>query len=162
MSDLNSTRLRELLYYDASTGVFTRRVTTSPKAQAGTVAGGLDGKRHWVIRVDSRRYQAHRLAWLYVYGKWPDGDVDHINGDGADNRIANLRDVSHATNMQNQRQARRTNTSRYLGVTKKRNKWQAYITAAGKPQYLGVFDTPEEAHAAYVEAKRQQHAGCTI
>lgn len=162
MSKLNSTRLRELLYYDASTGVFTRRVTTSPKAQVGAVAGGLDGKKHWVIRVDSRRYQAHRLAWLYVHGEWPTGDIDHINGDGADNRIGNLRDVTRTTNMQNQRRARVGNTTKLLGVTKKRNKWQAYITTNGKPQYLGLFDTAEAAHAAYLQAKRQQHAGCTI
>lgn len=162
MSKLDSTRLRELLYYDATSGTFTRRITTSPKAQAGSVAGGYDGKRHWVIRVDAKRYQAHRLAWCYVYGDWPTGDIDHINGIGTDNRMANLRDVPHDVNMQNQRRARSDNDTKFLGVTKKRNRWQAYITVQGAARYLGLFDTAEAAHQAYVAAKRRHHAGNTL
>lgn len=120
------------------------------------------------LTVDEQRYKAHRVAWALHYGEWPKGAIDHINGDGADNRIANLRDVDTRTNQQNQRRAKSNNSTGWLGVYfapkgYRRKRFRAGI-ARGDGTYwtIGYFATAEEAHAAYVEAKRKLHAGCTI
>jgi hypothetical protein len=104
----------------------------------------------------------HRAAWLYVHGKWPNGQIDHINGDRSDNRISNLRDVSHSVNQQNVHRPRRDNASGFLGVTRQKNLWTSQVTVSGKTLHLGLFKTPEEAASAYLEAKRKHHTGCTI
>jgi hypothetical protein len=95
-------------------------------------------------------------------GRWPNGVVDHINGDTSDNQWSNLRDVTHSVNCQNQRRAKRSNASGLLGVSFFDGKPRASISVDGRPIHLGTFDTPEAAHQAYVEAKRKLHAGCTI
>lgn len=108
---------------------------------------------------------AHRLVWLHLYGEWPEHGIDHINGRRSDNTAANLRSVPQSENVQNQRKARRDNKSTgLLGVSRPsgRSKYRAQIMAQGRNRYLGYFDTPEEAHAAYLAAKRQLHPGCTI
>lgn len=106
---------------------------------------------------------AHRLAWLYVYGEWPQHGLDHINGVRLDNRISNLRDVPQTINLENQRKAKGLTKSGFLGVERTRGgKWAARIVANGKRYGLGVFATPEAAHSAYVTAKRKLHEGCTI
>lgn len=161
-TDLTAERLRELLHYDAETGVFRWRVDRSIKTKAGAVAGNPQRSGHLRIGIDRREHQAHRLAWLYVTGKHPDHQIDHINGDPRDNRFANLRDVPVAVNIQNQRKPRRDNASGFLGVSPWKNRWQAHICVFGKRQYLGQFETPEAAHSAYLVAKREMHAGCTI
>lgn len=160
MSDIDSTRLRELLNYNPDTGVFTWRTKVSRKVVVGAVAGNRVPAGYVHIQVNGVRYYAHRLAWCFVYGSWPTSVVDHINGIKDDNRIANLRDVSQRANTQNTSRPRKDNP--YLGVSKKRNKWLAQISDRGKHVRIGLFDTPEAAHEAYVEAKRKLHAGCTI
>jgi hypothetical protein len=155
-------RLIELLDYDASTGTFTWRVRRGGRAQKGTVAGRIS-KGHRYILIDRRNYAAHRLVWLYFHGKWPQYEIDHLNGDRDDNRISNLRDVPRAVNAENMRRARTDNkSSGLLGVTAQRGRWIAQITVRGRNHNLGSFDTPQKAHAAYVAAKRRLHVGCTI
>ena len=109
-------------------------------------------------------YMLHRLAWLYVAGKWPDGVIDHIDGDKGNNRFANLRDVTVSVNGQNQKRAMPHNGCGFLGVTfaKKVQRYRANINIDGRGRSLGYFDTPEEAHAVYLQEKRRHHAGCTI
>jgi hypothetical protein len=176
MSDSNSTltqaRLKELLHYDPETGVFTWLASTAARIKPGDVAGyrnKRDGRRR--IEIGGASYLAHRLAWLYFYGEWPSGHLDHIHGDGhTDNcRIADLRDGSMQQNAQNQRKAHGNNKhSGLLGVQWERRKlsakgkWFALIVVNGRRRRLGTFDTPEEAHDIYVRAKRQLHPGCTI
>jgi hypothetical protein len=156
-------RLREVLSYDPESGRFEWKRNTSRKKLAGRSAGGLQVcSGYQRLSVDGRRYFAHRLAWLYVNGVWPSGQIDHVNGHRSDNRISNLRDVTHAVNTQNQRAPRSTNRSGYLGTAFFEGRWSAYIGIDGKSKYLGRYLTPEAAHAAYVEAKRQLHPGCTI
>lgn len=161
---ITAERLREILSYDTESGVFVWKVSRGP-LNAGMKAGSVDTRGHLQICIDRRLYQAHRLAWLYVNGKWPNKHIDHINGDKTDNRIANLRDVTHAVNLQNQRRAPSSNkTSGLLGVSwKKANlRWCAQIQVNDKKMHLGLFDTAEAAHAAYVVAKRQLHEGCML
>lgn len=96
-------------------------------------------------RIDGVRYPAHRVAWLFVHGEWPHGEVDHINGDRSDNRIANLRDVERSENARNLKEDRR-NTSGHRGVAKTPNgTWKAYISDGGRVRHLGTFATFDEA-----------------
>lgn len=107
------------------------------------------------VRIFGRSYKAHRLAWLYMTGAWPALDVDHKNGVHDDNRWDNLREVTMSVNQQNQRKAQRGNVVGLLGVSAKRKKFSARIHLNGKTILLGVHDTPEMAHAAYLKAKRE-------
>lgn len=161
---ITQARLRELLHYDNETGLFTWRITLCNRAINGNVAGYKNGRGYWHIGFDGKVYSAHRLAWLYVYGEFPKNDIDHINGDKTDNRIANLRDVETSINCQNRRKARTGNKSGVLGASwhKRFGKWSAKIRVDGKSIHIGYFDTPEEAGRAYLEAKRASHPGCTI
>lgn len=92
---------------------------------------------------------AHRVAWLLHFGFWPDQELDHINGIKDDNRISNLREVTHAENMQNRTKAMRSSSTGVLGVKPFRNGYIARIQRFGKRQHLGVFKTIEEASSAY-------------
>lgn len=155
-------KLREVFSYDAETGILTWRDRVGNVA-AGSVAGRITNKGYIQIGVCGKRYMAHRLAWAYVHGYWPNGDIDHIDGDRLNNRIANLRDVSRAVNSQNERRARSSNKScGLLGVSASLSKWRALIRVDGKKLYIGTFDTPKAAHEAYLSAKRELHEGCTI
>jgi HNH endonuclease/AP2 domain len=160
MRELTSARLREVLDYDPATGLFTRRIA-SGRVKAGDIAGGADRNGHIRIFVDGRLHAAHRLVWLHVFGAWPALDIDHIDGARNNNRLANLRDVSKSANMQNQRRPQCRNTTGFLGVTfnKRRGKFQAQIGTKERRKYIGLFDTAESAHAAYLQVKRQLHEG---
>jgi hypothetical protein len=164
-NDLTAEQLRELLCYDTETGVFTRRVASGYRGchRAGMVLG-TPSHGYLQVSVSGRRYQAHRLAWLYVHGTWPANEIDHINGVRSDNRIANLRALTHAENGQNLRRAKSHNKSGMLGIRwrDESRQWQARICVGGKTTYLGKFSTPEEAYAAYIDAKRRLHVGCTL
>lgn len=155
-------RLREVLQYDSETGAFTWRVLRRYKATAGSLAGTVGSRGYLQISIDNRLYLAHRLAWLYVHGEWPSATIDHINGTRVDNRLANLRDVSIAENIQNAYQPRPGKVSCQMrGATKdKRCKnWKSSITANGITYRLGQFATAAEAHQAYLAAKSRLHAG---
>lgn len=166
---LTQERLRELVIYDPATGTFTRAVDSRSgegnkivKARKGDIAGWLDYLGYRRVCVDGRVYKAHRLAWLYVHGCWPDQLIDHINGCPSDNRIDNLRLASPSINMQNQRRGHLTGKSGLLGAQFVRGKWVSKINVNQTRKWLGTFDTAEQAHAAYITAKRLLHPGCTI
>lgn len=156
LTEITAEQLRELLVYDPETGRFTWRVAL-PGQKAGSPAGCLDSYGYVVIRINGANRKAHRLAWLHTYGTLPDGQVDHINRERADNRIANLRSATVQENQHNQSDARRGNKAGLLGVSPKRGKWRAQIKVDGKKLHIGTFDTPEAAHEAYLEAKRKLH-----
>lgn len=151
-------RLRELLEYRPGTGELVRRVS-SGGLLAGSIAGGRKSSGYVYVSVDDHRLLAHRVIWAMQTGHYPQGDIDHIDGDRANNRWTNLRQATRAQNMQNERRARRNGTSGYLGVSWSRaaGRWAAAIKRDGKAQHLGLFDDPKVAHAAYVEAKRRLH-----
>jgi len=156
-------RLRELLRYEPETGKFFWLVDRTQNVKAGSEAGSICGK-YVQVGVDNVSIYAHRAAWALHHGAWPANDVDHINGAGRDNRITNLRDVSKDINLQNQRRARRDSGTGLLGASwyEKKGKFLAQIRVKGRTRHLGYFQTAEAAHDAYVKAKRQLHAGCTI
>ena len=159
--------VRERLVLDEATGVFTYRVKVANHRKAGSVAGSVDGNGYVLIRIIDRSYKAHRLVWLYVCGAWPENEIDHINGVRTDNRPSNLRDVTKSVNLQNQRRAHAHSTHGFLGVRIEtrwgaKPRYLAKITVNGHRRSLGTFGTAEEAHAAYLNAKRVEHPGCTI
>ena len=161
-ADLTAERLRELLHYDPETGIFTWLNSSSGRGRvikAGAIAGVGRGHRYIRIGFFGYRNYAHRLAWLYVYGKFPVNHIDHINGNGHDNRIKNLREATHAENHQNTK-IRVDNSIGFTGVYfhKTTGKWRAAITANKKTHSLGLFRTPELAYEAYLEAKSKLHA----
>ena len=156
MTELTAGRLRELLDYCPDTGVFTWKIRIS-NVKVGDVAGCLEKDGYLRIQIDSRLHFTHRLAWFYVTGEWPPDQIDHINGIRDDNRIANLRAATRSENGQNRRKPQANNTTGYLGVTRHRGKFLAKIRLDGKRKHLGLFTTPEEAHVAYLEAKRRLH-----
>jgi HNH endonuclease len=149
-------RLREVLSYDPETGIFTRVKQTSNRIRVGDIAGSLNNTGYLLIRVDGIKYSAHRLAFLFMLGRWPDAEVDHINLIRSDNRWSNLREATHAENKRNSWVSRR-NTSGFKGVNKRGNRWYARIRADGDQIHLGYFATPKEAHAAYCRAAAKYH-----
>jgi hypothetical protein len=154
-------RLRELAHYCPKTGQFTHLQSKGSK-KTGMSAGTLRQDGYVYIMFGGMRAFAHRFAWLYMTGEWPTQEIDHIDGNKANNAFANLRQVSRQANTENKRQAKRTSKTGLLGVVKHRNRFVAAITHSGNRTYLGVFETAEAAHAAYLKAKRELHAGCTI
>jgi hypothetical protein len=158
-------RLKELMKYDPDTGEFTRLVQAGPKALAGSIAGSMYNNGYRVICICGKDYGVHRLAWFYTYGVWPKHNIDHINGARDDNRIINLRDVTQSVNMQNLKTIHADKVScKLIGATwdKMWGNWKAQLTLNKKTIYIGRYKTAEEAHAAYLKAKRKLHQGCTI
>lgn len=144
---MDDSRLKKLLHYDHDTGIFTwTRYSNHRQA-------GYNQRGYIYIQIDGKPYPAHRLAWLYMYGVWPTGMVDHINQNRRDNRITNLREASNQLNQYNV--SKYTNNTGVKGVCKYRNRYKSRITVHGKTHHLGVFDTIEEAEQAYLAAKRK-------
>lgn len=155
---LTQARVREVLSYDPTTGEFTRLVGRRAGRKCRCSLG-----RSLQVMIDGRNYaNAHRLAFLYMNGAWPAGQVDHINGVRSDNRWANLRDVDQSTNMQNRQRSQSNSKTGVLGVSPSIGRYRAAIDVDGKFKHLGRFDSVEEAAAAYLAAKRQFHGGNTL
>lgn len=149
---IDAKTVRERLNYNPDTGVFIWKTGN----RAGLLAGSLTAKGYRLIVLTGReKYYAHRLAWLYVHGVWPDcEETDHVNGNRDDNRIANLRMATRSQNKANSR-AHRDSRTGLKGATynKLTGRYQAQIYH-GRQFHLGCFDTAAEAHAAYVSAAR--------
>lgn len=173
--DFTAERLRELLHYDPETGKFTWRARPISEfadlrgccswngRYAGKPAGSIS--KH-IGYVQLLKGFAHRFAWVYVHGTWPVGEIDHINGERADNRLKNLRDVPPNINKQNIRRAEAKRSSLAQGVSHRPDNpskpFTASVQLGGTKNHLGYFATEAEAHAAYLAEKRRIHEGCTI
>lgn len=156
-------RLKELVSYDPDTGVFVWLKDNGKNAKQGSTAGRINFYGYSVICIDGQTYLAHRLAWMYCFGNFPEMNIDHLNGDRNDNRVSNLRDVSQDVNCQNHRK-QNGDKPVMIGVSfdKATKKFKSQIMHKGKNLHLGRFRTEAEAHDAYISAKRKFHAGCTI
>lgn len=159
---LTHERLLELLSYDAATGVLRWRVAPCKRIRAGSVAGFGSGSGHLRVKISRRTYAAHRLVWFHVHGQWPDGDIDHKNGNPSDNRLVNLRCVPPGVNAQNLVRPTCRNKTGFLGVSRDGDRFRATVSSNGRKVHAGLFETPDAAYAAYVETKRRLHAGCTL
>ena len=148
--------------YDHDTGNLVWKIHKSSNATPGAIAGNRhDGYTRIIL--NRKRYLAHRLIWFFVHGVWPE-QIDHINGVKTDNRLENLRNVSHIENMRNQRKPRH-NSSGIVGVRwyKKSMKWRACIYVSNKEKFLGDFENLSDAistrKAAEVEYGFHQNHG---
>lgn len=163
LDNLTHARLKEVLRYDQETGVFTWKARVSIRVRTGDRAGsiGRQGRRH--IRVDGVLYAASRLAYFHVTGVRPVGQIDHIDADPTNDRFANLRDVSQALNCENRRKPYSNSKTGVLGVMQSASgRYCAQVRKERRSIHLGTYDTAEVAHAAYVQAKRRLHEGCTL
>ena len=150
--ELTQDKLMEILSYDYDSGNFTWKSPTNRSIRVGDIAGTVTDMDYIQIGVLGKLYLAHRLAWLYVYGYFPT-EIDHINRNKADNRILNLREVTHSENQKNQKMNSK-NTSGFTGVYKHRNgKWVAQIQVGGKSINLGYFHKIENAVATRKNAE---------
>ena len=150
---LTQERLKELLEYNPETGAFVWRFARGPRG-AGAIAGSVGNRGYLVIRIDFKIYLAHRLAFLYMTGRWPTADTGHINCIRNDNRWTNLREATRGQNNAN-RGLTKQNKSGFKGVSwnSQNKKWVAHILHT----YIGSFDDPREAHSAYCEAAMKLH-----
>ena len=146
MPELTQERLKELLHYNPDTGIFTWLELACRKMPAGSIAGCKNCHGYVQIKVIGRQYPAHRLAWFYVYGEFPEDQLDHINHDGIDNRIGNLRLATDLMNKKNFPKAK-NNSSGFTGVhwNKAERKWRAQIMIHKKNIHLGTFDRKGDA-----------------
>lgn len=160
---LTQEQLKNILDYNPDTGVFTRRY-----GGQGTYAGRIVGTRSTKgylftsigNRLNHKKYSLHRLAWLYMTGKWPKEQIDHINLIKDDNRWVNLREANNSQNHFN-RPKQKNNTTGFKGIwidpRNTINPYVAQIMYNGKKKFLGCFQTPEEAHKAYCFAVEKYH-----
>ena len=155
--ELTRDRLQSLLSYNPETGEFTGLVRRG-RCQAGEIAGYPNrvgnGKVYIKIKIDGKNYRAHRLAWLYSYGAWPENQLDHIDQNSTNNRLSNLRDVTNAENNKN-RKRQNTNSSGFMGVSFRNDtqKWRAGIVVNGKQIHLGHFELKDDAIVARKNAE---------
>lgn len=158
---LSADTLRTRLHYDPETGDFRWKSNPHGKRNwnsrfSGKIAGCTKTLGYRVIRIDDVLYGAHRLAFLYMTGRWPYEEVDHIDCDPSNNRWSNLREATRYDNNHNLR-THCDNISGRKGVLQNHKGWAAKIRAFGRTYHLGTFQTPEDAHAAYQEASLRLH-----
>lgn len=158
IDDLSADYVSERLAYDPATGAITLRRPSKMGRPTGTRAEFKFGRGYLGVALKDRIYSAHRIAWLITYGRWPTGEIDHINRDKSDNRLSNLRDVPKSINGHNKGPSRR-NSSGFKGVSLTRSgTWNAQIKVDGRRHNLGTFKTKEAAAEAYrIAAARLVH-----
>ena len=152
---LTQKELQDLLYYNQKTGLFYWKAPNKykEKIKKGTLAGFIHTDRYRRIKIKGRSYLAHRLAWLWMTGKWPKNDIDHIDRNRTDNSWRNLREATRSQNKINVG-THINNTSGHQGVIwhKRDKKWYARITINYKRKSLGYYDSKKEAIIAYEKA----------
>lgn len=158
---LTAERARQVVSYDPTTGVMTWTESKNWRRKVGGIAGtksNQHGRTYVVVSVDSKSYRAHRLAWLLVHGRWPNGDIDHKNGDTLDNRLENLRECTRAENLWNMKRPDRNNSG-VKGVhwDRRDQRWVATITVRGTVHCLGYFRDKADAASARAKAATELH-----
>lgn len=158
-------RLREAFSHDPEVGAIYWRINRRGQAKPGDKAGH-ECRGYWSTKLDGQTLMVHRVIWALENGRWPDGDIDHIDGNPSNNSITNLRPCSRAENMQNRRAPKSTSKSGFLGVWRlNRNlskPWQAAVVIGREQVWRQRFATKEEAAQAYLLAKARLHPFQTL
>jgi hypothetical protein len=154
---ITQSELKELLNYNQDTGIFTWKIPTR-KIKVGDNAGYINEAGYVRLTISHKKYFAHRLAWLYVYGNFSKDTIDHINGNKSDNRISNLREATFVENKQNSKKStKNTSGSKNVVWNKNCKKWQVQISLNRKLKYIGVFDNLEFASFVADEVRDIYH-----
>ena len=155
---LTADYVRQILHYDPETGVFTRLKLARRRDKIGSEAGGFATTGYVTIGIEKKAYLAHRLAWLWMTGKWPKEQIDHINMCRSDNRWVNLREADKYQNKHNKKRTRKS-ISGLKGVTWHAHSglWHATIRARGIKMSLGYFNCRAAASFAYQVAADKLH-----
>lgn len=158
LASLTQFDIKQKLNYDQDTGIFTWINVKNPNAKNGDIAGSVNRNGYLYIGLYGKKYRAHRLAWLYVTGEWPEKQIDHKNGIKTDNRFINLREASNLKNTRN-RVINTNNSSGYRGVSwsSHAEKWVVHVMSKGKRKNLGYFDTAEKASKAFENYAKRNH-----
>lgn len=156
MNELTQSSLKERLIYDPETGIFVW-LDSLGGVKLGSVCGHVNNRGYVRITIDGRRHRAHRLAWLYVYGKFPRDQIDHIDGNPSNNKMSNLRECTGSENSQNAR-IRKDKKLRIKNVYfhKKSGRYRVQVTS-NKRRYEKVFDVLEDAAADALRARKEMH-----
>lgn len=158
---ISAEELKAEMRYEPETGQFYWLKSgkgRKPDLKVGTVVSCYGGLQYVHVHLRGKKYSGHRLAWFYVYGNWPPEDIDHIDGNGLNNSIANLRLASRTQNMCN-RTAFKNNKSGMKGVylDRRSGKWRSEIKFNRVRHHLGRYETAEEAYSAYLKAAQRLH-----
>lgn len=157
MTDITVDYLKQILNYNPDTGVFTWIKRTTRADLLGKKAGSPHSSGYISITIHNKKRLAHRLAWLYMTGTWPTNHIDHIDGDKTNNAFKNLRDVTRSENLHNVYKPKKNNKINLLGVSAHQGKWRMQIMIESNINRISGFKTPEEAHQAYLDAKKKAH-----
>lgn len=157
---LTQDTLVDLLHYDEEAGEFFWRKDGARGARGHVKAGKRAGSLHRssgyrMLKINGRRYSEHRLAWFYVHGQWPAGDLDHVDGARANNRIVNLREASRSQNIFNSKLVRSSSGVRGVTWNKRERRWKANLKKDQQVIHLGTFETLPDAIAARAEAAKR-------
>lgn len=153
---LKQERLKEKLEYDLNTGIFTW-IVKHPGVKTGSSAGCKLNSGAIQIMIDGKKFAAHKLAFLYVTGMWPD-EVDHINGNNSDNRWFNLRVCNHSQNLLNRKIDRRSSTGKKnVTVDPRTGKYRVVLSIDGKRKWIGSYDSLEMAELIAIESRIKYH-----
>lgn len=161
-SEFEPSLLHELFTYDESTGELCWKNPTGNRVKNGDLCGCQDGHGYLSVRIFKKLYFVHRVAWAYVHGKWPEGHIDHINGDPLDNRMQNLRNCTRSQNLCNQKLSSR-NKSGIKGVSwwSHGKAWRGKVTARGEVHHAGYFNSISAAANAVHDLRKSLHGAYT-
>ena len=150
--------IKSLLEYDPVSGDITWSVDRSPKVRRGDLAGWVTEDGYRELKVNGKSIKSHRVAWFLYTGNWPASEIDHVNGNRADNRWSNLREATPLQNACNKNLCKNSKSG-YKGVSfcKRNNKWRAYISVNHKMKHLGYWNTAQEAAHKYDAACLDLH-----
>lgn len=150
-----------IVRFDEQSGQFFWTVNRYGRggSRMGGVAGFFNENGYRCLRLKGKKFYAHRLAWLFVYGVWPSGLIDHVNGHRSDNRICNIREATTSQNLANTNKTCAESRLRGAHWASDKGKWTSRIMFKGRVRHLGYFTSSDDAHAAYVAARRALHGG---
>jgi hypothetical protein len=158
--NLTADRLRAILDYNPDTGVLTYKQCQRKSSVGKPIPTRSDKDGYMLARIEGNSIRAHRICWVMYHGQLPANQIDHINGNPADNRICNLREATSQQNSHNKHRANKNSSSGVQGVQwdESRNKWRAWIGVDRKNVFLGRFDSLQEATEARNKAKKELHS----
>ena len=160
---LTQSKLKELFNYNPITGIFTNKVARNARAKINDTAGALNSNGYIVFQVNKTKIYAHRAAWMYTHGFWPNAEIDHINRVRNDNRLVNLRLANRLENSHNTgKHAKSISGHKGVAWHSRNKKWQVQMRVRGTHYYIGQFSELQDAVNARLQAEKKLYANDNI